>query len=394
MNESDSVPEAPTQVPSIEPADLRERIDRGEPVAILDVRIHSDYEAWHIEGESVQSHNRPYYEFIESEELPEDLPTGDPLVVLCAEGDASEYVAGQLRAAGQDAVTLEDGMAGWARIYDRNEVTGYDGPGSVYQYHRPATGCLGYLVVSDGAAAVVDPLRAFADRYHEDAQALGAELTHAVDTHCHADHVSGLTGLVEDGVQGVIPAATVRRGMDVDSAIRRVEDGDAIQVGEATIDVLHTPGHTTGMTSYLVEDSVVLTGDSLFVGSVARPDLEAGDEGAPAAAHQLYESLHEKLLALDRDVIVGGGHAGPGDRPGPEGTLTATLGTLKEQMEVLRLAEEPFVEFVLEDMPPRPANYERIIDANLGIAALDDEEAFRMELGPNNCAASQGVTIG
>ncbi|MBS3760786.1 MAG: MBL fold metallo-hydrolase, partial [Halodesulfurarchaeum sp.] len=143
-----------------------------------------------------------------------------------------------------------------------------------------------------------------------------------------------------------------------------------------------------------VDDQVLLTGDSLFVGSVARPDLEAGDEGAGKAATQLYESLQERILSLDEDVIVAGGHRAERETPGEDNTYTARLGTLVEEMAVLSMDQADFVEYILSNMPPRPANYETIIDANLGHREIDDEEAFRIELGPNNCAASQGATIG
>ncbi|MDR5655804.1 MBL fold metallo-hydrolase [Halodesulfurarchaeum sp. HSR-GB] len=397
MHERDTgaaVPEPEAPVESISPAALRERIDRGDPVTVLDVRTTSDFEEWHLEGESVTVENRPYYEFLEAPGLPEDLPRGDPLVVVCAEGDASDYVAGELRSAGRDAVTLDGGMAGWARIYDRNEIAGYDGPGVLYQYHRPSTGCLSYLLVDGGEAAVVDPLRAFRDQYVEDAAALGADLVYAIDTHCHADHVSGVTALAKEGVTGVVPEPTTQRGMEADVDLLRIEDGDELIVGAATIETRHTPGHTSGMSSYLVGESVVLTGDSLFVDSVARPDLEAGDEGAPEAARQLYRSLQERILSLDPDVIVAGGHTAPSDSPGSDGTFTARLGALVDRMAVLSKSEDEFVEHVLADMPPRPANFEQIIAANLGKQSVDDEEAFRIELGPNNCAAGHGTSTG
>ena len=395
MNDADSpTSEAETggAAGTMAPATLQAEIEAGNPVTILDVRTREDFETWHVEGEQVTVTNTPYYEFLEDEAAAvEAAPTGDPVVVVCAEGDASEYVADRLVDAGRTAVSLGDGMEGWAARYEATPVSGYDGPGTLLQYYRPATGCLSYLVVSAGEAAVIDPLRAFVDRYREDAAEYGAALVAAVDTHCHADHVSGVGSLSEDGVTGYVPAATVERGMEIAADLETVDHGETIEVGDARIEVLHTPGHTTGMTSYLLEEQVLMTGDSLFVGTVARPDLEADDDGAPAAARQLYESLHERILTLDEDTIVAGGHAGTNDRPGPTGTYTARLGTLGEEMAVLSMDEDAFVEYVLSNMPPRPANYQQIIDANLGHVPVDDEEAFRIELGPNNCAASQAA---
>jgi len=396
MNEAD-FPTPDATVESIAPEDLEARIEAGEAVTILDVRVESEYDTWSIDGESVESVNVPYYQFLDDpdETVLDQVPEAEPLVVVCAKGGASEYVAGVLEEErGIDAINLEDGMNGWANIYHRREVTNYDGPGAIYQYQRPSSGCLGYLVVSDGEAAVVDPLRSFTDRYFDDVDEFDASLEYAIDTHIHADHVSGVRDLDEESVEGFIPEASVQRGVTYAEDLSQLADGDAVQVGEATIEAVYTPGHTTGMTSYLVGGSVLLTGDGLFVESVARPDLEEGDEGAPDAARQLYETLQERILTLPDDTIIAGGHSSDAAEAAADGTFTARLGDLVEDMEPLRMDVEDFVEIVLADMPPRPANYEDIIATNLGQNAIDDEEAFELELGPNNCAASGEALTG
>jgi glyoxylase-like metal-dependent hydrolase (beta-lactamase superfamily II) len=143
------------------------------------------------------------------------------------------------------------------------------------------------------------------------------------------------------------------------------------------------------MTSYLVDGGLLATGDGLCVEGVARQDLEEGDEGAPDAARLLYETLQERILALPEDTLIGGGHASEAAEPAEDGTYTAPLGDLIEDMEALPMDEDDFVDLILRDMPPRPANYEDIITTNLGQETVDDQEAFTLELGPNNCAASQ-----
>jgi glyoxylase-like metal-dependent hydrolase (beta-lactamase superfamily II) len=316
------------------------------------------------------------------------------VTVLCAKGGASEYVASKLSQLDYDVNHLEEGMNGWARIYERKEVTGYDGPGTVYQYQRPSSGCLGYLLVSDGEAAIVDPLRAFTDRYFADAEELGVELTYAFDTHIHADHISGLRELDAEGVTGVIPAESVPRGVTYADELETAADGDEFEVGDAVVETVYTPGHTSGMTSYLLGDSLLTTGDGLFIESVARPDLEEGDDGAPEAARMLYDSLQTRVLTLPDDTLVGGAHFSDAAVPAEDGTYTATVGALVERMDALSMDEAEFVETILADMPPRPANYEAIIATNLGQQEADDEEAFTLELGPNNCAASQESLAG
>ncbi|MFD1572449.1 MBL fold metallo-hydrolase [Halorubrum laminariae] len=373
----------------VTPERLKERIDSGEDVFVLDVRSGDDFEEWHIESENVEIVNYPYFQLLDGipRDLLADLPDERKITVLCAKGGSSEMIAENLRAEGFDVNHLERGMKGWARIYEYTELD-VDSDATIAQYQRPSSGCLAYLVVSDGEAAVIDPLRAFADDYVRDARTLGAELTYALDTHIHADHISGIREIAErTDATPVVPAAAAARGVAYDHQYEPVEDGDTLTVGDTEIDVLHTPGHTTGMTAYKV-GNVLFTGDGLFTESVARPDLE--DPGAVRdAARTLYESLTETVLTQPDETVIAPAHFSESATPNEDGTYTAVLGELRNAMDALSVDEAAFVEFIVSDMPPRPANYEEIIAANLGQESPDDEEAFELELGPNNCAASE-----
>lgn len=377
-----------TTVDTVAPEQLRERIESEDPIGLLDVRAPDTAEEWRIDGNSVEYLNVPYYELLDGvpEAVLAELPEG-PLVVVCAKGESSELIATQLADVGVEAVSLDRGMRGWADLYDYTELDA-DTDATVAQYHRPSSGCLGYLIADDNEAIVVDPLLAFVDTYEQDARALGAELIGTVDTHIHADHVSGVRELSARGVTGMLSEAAVERGTAFEPD-RMLADGDTITVGETTIEALHTPGHTSGMTSLLVDERILLTGDGLFVDSVARPDLEDGADGAPGAARQLYDTLQE-LLELNDEVVVAPAHASDSTPQRADGTYTATLRTVRERLPVLAADRETFVDRVLTDMPPRPANYETIIDTNLGHAEVDRQDALTMELGPNNCAASAG----
>ncbi|WP_435115753.1 MBL fold metallo-hydrolase [Halolamina sp. C58] len=374
-------------IESISPEGLKRRIDSGEDVFLLDVRSTSDFEEWRIEGP--ETVNYPYFELLDGipEALHEQLPDDRAITVLCGKGGSSEMVAEQLQEAGYEVDHLERGMKGWARVYEYQELD-TDGDATIAQYRRPSSGCLAYLVVSGDEAAVIDPLRAFTNEYVRDAKTLGADLTYALDTHVHADHVSGVRELAaETDATAVLPEAAAKRGVDYDREYETVADGDTLSVGDAEIEVHHTPGHTTGMTAYRVGD-VLFTGDGLFVESVARPDLE-DPEAARDAARTLYESLQETVLPLPDDTVIAPAHFGDAATPDDDGTYTAELGDLVERMDALGMDEGKFVEHVVEDMPPQPANYEEIIATNLGHEAPDDEAAFELELGPNNCAASE-----
>ena len=396
---SDSEYPAPDgEVDSLSPATLAARIRAGGTVSILDVRDRDEYDAWHVDGPGVTAAQVPYVNFVQAEikgtvaDRAPALP--EPIVVVCGEGKASAYVADLLATAGVDAANLAGGMEAWAALLLAAAVPA-DGPATVRQYQRPSSGCLSHLVVSDGEAAVVDPLRAFADRYVADAADLGASVDYAVDTHVHADHVSGVRAVAErTDAEVVLPAGAADRGCAFDATL--VDDGEALAVGAATLRALHAPGHTHEMTAFTVgEDDpgadaadVLLAGDSLFLRSVARPDLEAGVDGAPELAALLHRTLTERFAELPGDVVVAPGHHGAATAAAESGAYAATLGDLRGSVDALSMDADAFVEHVLSAMPPRPNNYERIIATNLGRERVDDAAAFEMELGPNNCAAT------
>ncbi|WP_411966655.1 MBL fold metallo-hydrolase [Haloferax sp. YSSS75] len=387
----------PDDVSSLDARELQDRLSRGDRLTLLDVRTEREFDGWRIESENVDILNVPYYEFLEGvdDELLARIPRGDDeLIAVCVKGGASAYVVGLLEDEGIAATNLDGGMNSWARIYDTVEVTGYEGPGTLLQYQRPSSGCLAYMIVSEGEAAIVDPLRAFTERYLEDAEALGVELGYAIDTHIHADHVSGVRALAARGPTAVIPEPSVARGVEYEREYTTVADGDVLSVGGVSIEAIHTPGHTSGMTSYLVDESVLLTGDCLFLESVGSPDPEGGERGVPDAVRWLYETLQRRILSLPDDVLVAPGHFSDASVRASDGTYTAPLGELRDAMPSLDVDRETFVESLLSDAPPRPRNFEEIIAVNLGQSALADDAAFELELGPNNCAASQHALTG
>jgi glyoxylase-like metal-dependent hydrolase (beta-lactamase superfamily II) len=356
-------------------------------MTLLDVRNREEVERWRIESPSVTRVHVPYMKFVAagvsgdvSDLVPADVE--EPVVVVCPHGAASAEVAAQLVAAGIDAENLAGGMDAWARLYDRTVVAEREGR-TVYQYRRPASGCLGYAVVGDGEMAVVDPLRAFVDRYRSDAAELGVDLTYAVDTHVHADHVSGVRALAAaTGAVAVLPQGSIDRGVVDAERFEAVADGDTLDVGGTAMTAAALPGHTTGMTGFDV-DGCLLTGDSLFLDGVARPDLQEGADPR-GRARELYATLTDRLERVSGETLIAPGHA----EAGPEGTspAVARLDDLRERLAVFGMDEAAFVDHATR-VGAEPANAERIVAVNLGREVPDDDEAFELELGPNNCAA-------
>ncbi len=385
-------------------ADLYRWIRSTEVPRVLDVRSRVDHSRARLEG--VEHVNRPYFELMEDgyDGVVEEFDTGSMLPVVCGKGGASGMVAEELRGRGVDAVNVSGGMEAWGRLLLRYPV---DGVGRVNQFYRPATGCLSYLVEGSDGAAVVDPLREFAENYLEGVE--GVDF--AVDTHVHADHVSGVREVREEyGAEVVVSRGAVDRGVGYHD--RAVGEGDILELGDVELTAMETPGHTSCMTSYLVEGDgvdveddagdggsddgvglgsaddgggrVLLAGDSVFVDGVARPDLEEGVD-VEKMASSLYDTVH-RLLNLDDDILLAPGHCRWSSPRRGNGSVSATTEELRTRLDVVALDREGFVDHVLQ-VGERPANYEEIIDVNLGKQDLDDDEVFGLEAGPNNCAA-------
>lgn len=245
-------------------------------------------------------------------------------------------------------------------------------------------GCLAhasYLVGSDGEAAVVDPQRDV-DQYVEEAEAQGLKIRYVVETHLHADFVSGHRELAArtgaEIVFGERAGATFPH--------RAVKEGDELRVGKVTLHVLETPGHTPEGISLLVVDAEnpgaprkVLTGDTLFVGDVGRPDL-VGSKGysAEQMAGMLYDSLHDKLLNLPDETEVWPAH-GAGSMCGRNISkeTSSTIGEQRRTNYALKeMSREEFVRLVTTDLPEAPAYFS--MDARInreGAPALEDVPA-------------------
>jgi hydroxyacylglutathione hydrolase len=228
-------------------------------------------------------------------------------------------------------------------------------------------GCASYVVADGGEAAVVDPKWEIED-YLALAEEEGFEIRHVLETHNHADHVSGRGRLVE--ATGAIAYAPQDAGAEYDNV--PLGDGDAIEVGRARIVALAAGGHRPEHTAYLVEDSsrgdspwLVLSGDSLFVGDVARPDLAVeAEEGARG----LYATIR-RLLELGDHVEVWPGHIG-GSLCGGAGMSekpSSTIGFERRFNPLLGVAgEDEFVAALTRDLAPQPPNFRRIVELNRG----------------------------
>ena len=381
-------------VKNITPERLAGRIDADEQFTLIDVRPEDSFEAWHVR----HAENVPYDpdEGLSEDQLNEvnALVDGQPVVAICGKGLTSTPFAFDLDEHGYDDVSVvTGGMEAWSKLYETVPIETVSDDLVVRQVQRRAKGCLGYVVGSKEAeeAVVVDATRQ-TDQFKIAAQDAGLSITRVLDTHIHADHISGTPALADKiGVPYHLGDTASERG--VQYAYESLSDGETIEVGEVEIEALHTPGHTSEMLNYLVDGELLLTGDTLFVDSVGRTELQFGEDDASRGAELLYDSLHEKILELPDDTTILPGHltvtsGGRYENGSPGDPLKARLGDLRNELDFLGLDRDAFVERLTEDVPEKPPNYEGVIAINTGKDTVDDEsEATELELGPNNCAA-------
>ena len=258
-------------------------------------------------------------------------------------------------------------------------------------------GCASYLIGDEkaGEVAVVDP-RFEIDEYLELARYFGVSIEHILETHNHADHVSG---------HGRLAAATgakiyIHRKAEPAYEHEAIEDGFELEVGRLLIRALHTPGHRPEHTAFALIDRnrgdeawAVLTGDTLFVNDVARPDLAIEER---EGARGIYRSLKDKLLTLPDECEVWPAHLGGSmcGGPGMDMKISSTIGYERDANPVLRISDEgEFVERALAQLGPQPPNFQSIVDLNTGPLLTDGVELLSLSSRQVEQRRSEGALV-
>lgn len=402
----------------IDPEELKKKIDNNENIFLLDVRTPQEYAAWRI---SYENHDNPKLIpvdrlFMKDPTLLKEIPKEKEIVTVCAHGNRSMIAAKILNQLGYNVKSVKGGMAGWNKVYDVAEIPVVkEAPFKIWQIRRISKGCIGYIISSkeDKTATVIDPSREIYESFLKTAQDNELQITQLLDTHQHADHVSGIVKLVN-----TITTQTNKEKIRIyfssleeyDTSktelknIMYVKDGDKIDIDDkVTLRAIHTPGHTNGSMSFIIEygpndnnnnnindknptNSYLFTGDTLFVDGVGRPDLR---DQAKKFAELLYDTYHKKILQLPDDTVVLPAHFN-GTSIALKHTvpILETLGIIKKRVKLLSMNKEEFIDYIADTVQPRPGNYKTIISINKKMLPYDEIEMADLEAGPNSCAIS------
>ncbi|KGX89301.1 hypothetical protein N781_09395 [Pontibacillus halophilus JSM 076056 = DSM 19796] len=364
--------------------EVAKKVIHQEPLFLLDVRNEDAYQDWKIEGKSVSHMNVPYFDLLDGvEEILDQLPSDQDILVVCAKEGSSIMVADMLSEAGMTVSYLQGGMKAWSEHLEPVKVGDLPDGGELYQFVRIGKGCLSYMVLSGNEAAIVDATR-MTGVFEDFAASKNATITNVFDTHLHADHISGGRRIAANtGATYWLPP---KDATEVTFDYEPLEGGNVVAVGRTSIDIhaLYSPGHTIGSTSFVVDESYLLSGDILFIDSIGRPDLAGLAEDWVG---DLRESLYARYKELSQDLIVLPAHFMKMSEMDDRGRVAEKLGTLYANNHGLNIEDEAqFRKVVTENLPPQPNAYQQIRETNMGKITPEEEEQREMEIGPNRCA--------
>lgn len=370
-------------ISAVTAGEIFNKILNKENLFILDVRNNSEYEDWRIEGKTVTSINAPYFELLDGlEEVLPEIHLDKELIVVCAKEGSSKYIADMISDEGLDAKYLSGGMRTWSE-YLHKSVIHEEEDLKITQFIRVGKGCLSYMIASGNDAVVIDPAR-FTSVYAREAVTEDVTIKHVLDTHCHADHVSGGINLAT----ATNAKYYMMKADGAESKYTPLEGIEEIYFGDAHIKILtlETPGHTPGSICFLLNDKYLFSGDTIFINGLGRPDLGGMAE---VWAKDLYNSVVTKIKPLSDEILVLPSHCAEVHNDINEHNyIGTTLGKIREISPLLNMEDEKaFVATVLSNINKKqPPNFLDIIGANRGTKYFTEEQIEEFEIGPNRCA--------
>ena len=369
--------------------DLFSFLTQKEDMIVLDVRNEEDFGRFSVEGPfPFDMVNVPYFDFMEEEDASVAKVSYDkPVKVVCAKEGSAQYVGEILMNHGfKDVAFLTGGIKTWGNMLTPKRINPESDDYALYQFIRPAKASCNYGLLYKGEMVNFDPSRNY-DFYQSFADSQNVKIVRTFETHLQADYISGSKKIAD--VTGAEIMANVDDFKDASFQYSGVKDGESYSVGGdgPEIKVLHSPGHTPGSTSYIIDDKYFITGDTVFILSVGRPDLGGKAEEWSV---MLFDTLTNKVQNLDKKLKVLPGHFMEWNEANDSLLFVENLGeVIHRNAGVFKIATpEIFTQYIMDNMRKSPEIYGEIRKVNVGWLDVDMNEADIMDLGKNECAAA------
>jgi glyoxylase-like metal-dependent hydrolase (beta-lactamase superfamily II) len=366
----------------------------GRDFTLLDVRNNEEFGRFKVEGPYLAKMiNIPYVEFIEKEAESVGqvlVPKDESIRIVCAKEGSAKYVGEILVNNGwKDVQFLEGGIKTWGNMLAPKLVAARHGY-ELYQFIRPGKASCSYGLIYEDEMVVFDPSRnvAFYQRF---ARERNGRIVETFETHLQADYISGSQGLASEGDVRIVGHESDFKGAVFQYHPVRDQEVFHFSKGGPEVKAVHTPGHTPGSTSYLIDNTYLITGDTLFIMSIGRPDLGGKAE---EWSKLLFNTLKTKIAELSDETMILPGHYMEWSEANQENIFADTLGNIKRKNEGIYgiQAEKDFAQFIRDNLRKQPEVYADIRKVNAGLLDVDDEEQEIMDLGKNECAASLHTT--
>jgi glyoxylase-like metal-dependent hydrolase (beta-lactamase superfamily II)/rhodanese-related sulfurtransferase len=358
-----------------------------EDIFVVDVRNKKDFAKFKLEGPyPFKLLNIPYFEFMEFEkECIAQLPPDSKIRIVCAKEASAKYVAEIIHKNGFDDVGyLLGGINTWGNLLVPKLITTTDRY-QLYQFIRPGKASCSYGLIAENEIMFFDPSRNI-DFYIDFAKEKNVRITKTFETHLQADYIAGSRIIAEQTGAEFLANATDFAGSKIVYTELENNKTYGFTADGPEVRAIFTPGHTPGSTTYVIDNKYLVTGDTVFIKSIGRPDLGGKAE---EWATLLFSTMN-KIKKMDQELIVLPGHYMDWNETDSQLIFKCSLSEAIDRNKSIYNLEtvEEFIHFIKMNMRPQPEEYKRIRLINANLEHVDEDEQNTLDIGKNECAAS------
>lgn len=356
-------------------------------IIVVDVRNTKEFAKFKVEGPfPFTLLNIPYFDFMEfEEESLAKLPRGRKIRIVCAKEASAKYVAEIINKNGFDDVGyLQGGINTWGNLLVPGLLVDTDGY-QLYQFIRPGKASCSYALLAGDEIMLFDPSRNI-DFYLDFAAQHNARIVRTFETHLQADYIAGSRMISKQAGAAFLANEADFAGADLTYTRLGDKQNYGFSGSGPEVRIFFTPGHTPGSTSYLIDNKYMISGDTVFIKSIGRPDLG----GKAEEWSELLFTTMKKIKTMDRDIIVLPGHFMDWEEADDKLRFACTLGEAISKNRAIYDIDsiEGFIAFIKANMRIQTEEYTKIRRINANLVQVDEDEQNTLDIGKNECAAS------